>query len=227
MALTPDQRAAVHDSFRRFVQRRSRAASSLDVAELRPNPFLLELLIRGLGFQKAEQVAAFIVNQRFERGAVTSMGTTLQEICRLVAGPDSGSGTGGADLEIHRDSTRYFVQIKSGPVTVNRDIATQIASELNSARSRYGAGAVAILGICYGTTAELNPIAKAVLDDRGISVLVGTDFWDFLGDSTGVMGEVQEIARQTAREAAASLTSTIQQQIAVLTPIIREQQGLP
>ncbi|GMU41876.1 MAG: hypothetical protein AMXMBFR23_27420 [Chloroflexota bacterium] len=227
MALNDSQRAAIRGKFEAFVRRRLAGATRLDVTELRPNPFLVDILIRGLGFDRAEQVATFIVNQRFERGAVTSMGTTLQDVARIVAGPESGSGTDGADLEVHRDGVRYFVQVKSGPVTINKDIASEISRDLNSARQRYGGNSVAILGVCYGTDLEVNPIGRGILTERGVRILAGAEFWDFLSNDKGTMDEIQSIARETAQSTAGVLTEALRRQVDALTPIIREQQGLP
>lgn len=227
MALNDSQRDAIRQRFEAFVRSRLRGANKLDAAALRPNPFLVDILIRGLGFDRAEQVATFLVNQRFERGAVTSMGTTLQHVARIVAGPESGSGTGGADLEVHRAGIRYFVQVKSGPVTINKDIASEISRDLNSARQRYGGNSVAVLGICYGTNEEVNPIGRGILQERGISILAGVAFWEFLSGEAGTMDEIQAIARETAQSTAGALTAALKAQVDALTPVIRTQQGLP
>ena len=170
MTLSDTQRAAIRKEFEAFLRRRIAAVSSRipDSDEL--NPFLTAVLGPRL-------MADMRVHQAFERGVVTSFGGTLQRVARIVAGQASGSGTGGADLEMTEHERRYFVQIKSGPKTANKDIAEKISDKLNSARARYGAGATGVLGVCFGTLDQVNPIARPEFENRGIEIWIGRDFW--------------------------------------------------
>ena len=139
------------------------------------------------------------VHQGFERGVVTSFGSTLQKVARIVAGPASGSGTGGADLEVTFGSKHYFVQIKSGPKTLNKDIAEAISANLNSARVRYGAGAGGVVGICFGLLADVNPIARPEFERRGIEIWVGRDFWTKIGGGDeSTFDEVLRLAQEAS-----------------------------
>jgi hypothetical protein len=220
--LSDEQRSEVSRQFRNFLMRRVVAARKMDFEQLQPNPFLIELLVQGLGFTTADQVARFLVSQRFERSAVTAMGKTLQNIARVVAGPQSGSGVEGADLEIHRDGVRFFFQVKSGPLTINRDIANRISARLNTARRIYERTSVAVLGICYGAAAQVNPIARNILDDHGISIYAGEEFWTFISDGdSDVMGEIQSIARSTIRERSDSVSDALDGKIHEMVPLVR------
>lgn len=195
MPLTDDQRLRIEAEFRSFIRRRIAGINDLKPENFHPNPFLAAIL-------GSELMATFPVNQRFERGTVTSFGTTLQNVARIVAGPSSGSGTGGADLEMEADGKRYFVQIKSGPNTASLDIADAISEKLNSARVRYGKGATGVLGLCFGTIDEVNPIAKKAFDSRGIEIWAGRQFWTTIaqGDES-MFDQVLAIANTVGKDA--------------------------
>ncbi len=228
--LSDEQAAEIEDQFRGFARRSVTNLRKLSASSLTPNPFLIELLIRGLGYQTAEQVAWFMVNQRFERSIVTSMGTTFQRVAHIVAG-EIGSGTAGADMEIQRNDVHYFVQIKSGPVTANQDIAEQISSKLQSARRRYGANAlgttaIVVLGICYGTQA--GDIPRRVLQERGVEIMVGENFWTFLsgGDPT-TMTAVRTIARRAIIPATGAVADILSEKVRLVIPMVQAEYGLP
>jgi hypothetical protein len=123
------------------------------------------------------------------------MGSALQRVARNIAG--QGTGVAGADIEKMRDGRRYFIQVKSGPDTANKDIAQNIAALLNSARAR-DPGAVCLLGVCYGRPDQISGIAHREMESRGVGLLVGREFWEFIGDDPGTMGEVLELAAEAA-----------------------------
>ena len=210
MALSDAQRAAIRTEFAAFLRRRIDAARSRVASDDDVNPFLTAVLGPRL-------MADMRVHQTFERGVVTSFGGTLQKIARLVAGPGSGSGTGGADLELTTGGHHYFVQIKSGPKTVNKDIAEAISANLNSARARYDAGAVGVLGVCFGTLAQLNKIARPELERRGIEVWIGRDFWTQVGHGDeSTYDQLLEIAAQ-ASVAGAELQPLFEEKVAEMS----------
>jgi Type II restriction endonuclease EcoO109I len=96
-----------------------------------------------------------------------------------------------------REGRRYFIQVKSGPDTANKDIAQNIATLLNSARAR-DPEAVCLLGVCYGRPDQISAIAHREMQSRGVGLLVGRAFWEFIGDDVGTMGEVLELAADAA-----------------------------
>lgn len=192
MTLSTTQREAVRNEFEAFLRRRIEAVQERVTDPDAANPFLTAVLGPRL-------MADMRVHQGFERGVVTSFGSTLQRVARLVAGPASGSGTSGADLEVTIGDKHYFVQIKSGPKTPNKDIAEAISANLNSARVRYGAGAVGVLGVCFGSLDDLNPIARPEFERRGIEMWVGRDFWTKIGGGDeSTFDDVLRIAQEAS-----------------------------
>lgn len=196
MPLTDGQREAIRGAFDDFIDSRIAQVGRFAVSELNQNPLLAAVY-------GPELMAEFMIHQRFERSTVTSFGFTLQKVARIVAGTESASGTGGADLEVTLGGTRYFVQVKTGPSTANKDIADSISTKLNSARARFGAGAAGALGVCFGTLDAVHPIARKEFESRGIALWVGASFWEIIGGGDpDTLHSVLGIATESATRAA-------------------------
>lgn len=197
MALTPDQRDRIRRTFAAYLLARSRNLQKLTLAHLKFNVLHLRTTATMLDIKTPEDLLRYRLAQHLERGAVTAMGTALQAVAREIAG--EGSGVAGADIEVRRGGRRYFVQVKSGPDTANKDIAQNIATLLNSARAR-DPEASCVLGVCYARPEQISGIAKKELVSRGVALKVGREFWEFISGDPNCMAEVLELAGEAADE---------------------------
>ncbi len=204
MALSHEQGHEVKRIFVSFLDARARNLEALRLGDMKFNVVALRTSATMLELDSPEALLRYRLAQFLERGAVTAMGTALQAIAKVIAG--SGSGVAGADIEKRRDGRRYYVQVKSGPDTANKDIAQNIATLLNSARAR-DPEAICMLGVCYGRPEQISPIAKGELDRRGVGLLVGREFWEFLSDDPDCLAEILELAAQAAAGRAAGEAS--------------------
>jgi Type II restriction endonuclease EcoO109I len=195
MALTADQAQAIEQAFVRFLEARVRNLERLTLDHLKFNVLALRATATMLELETPETLLRYRLAQHLERSLVTAMGSALQRVARIIAG--QGSGVAGADIEKVRDGRRYFIQVKSGPDTANKDIAQNIATLLNSARAR-DPEAVCLLGVCYGRPDQISGIAHREIQNRGVGLLVGRAFWQFIGDHPGTMGDVLELAAEAA-----------------------------
>jgi hypothetical protein len=195
MPLSADQRDEIEMVFSRFLEARVRNLERLTLDHLKFNVLALRGTATMLELDTPEALLRYRLAQHLERSLVTAMGSALQRVARIIAG--QGSGVAGADIEKMRDGRRYFIQVKSGPDTANKDIAQNIATLLNSARAR-DPEAVCLLGVCYGRPDQISGIAHREMQNRGVGLLVGRAFWQFIGDDAGTMGEVLELAAEAA-----------------------------
>lgn len=147
MALSQDQCDQIRAILARFLEKRVRRLERLTLSHMKFNVVALRATATMLELDSPEALLRYRLAQHLERSLVTAMGTALQAIARVIAG--QGSGVAGADIEKIQGGRRYFVQVKSGPDTANKDIAQNIATLLNSARAR-DPEAVCLLGVCYG-----------------------------------------------------------------------------
>ena len=173
MALMDEQRDRIRAIFARFLEARTRNLEALTLDHLKFNVVALRATATMLELETVEALLRYRLAQHLERGLVTGMGSTLQAIAREIAG--QGSGVAGADIEKVKVGRRYYVQVKSGPDTANKDIAQNIATLPNSARAR-DREAVCLLGVCHGRPEQISAIAHRELESRGVGLLVGRAF---------------------------------------------------
>ena len=197
MPLSHDQRNLIRGIFAKFLDQRVRSLERLTLDHLKFNVVALRAIATMLELNTPEALLRYRLAQHLERSLVTAMGTALQAVAKVIAG--QGSGVAGADIEKIRDGRRYFVQIKSGPDTANKDIAQNIAALLNSARAR-DPEAICLLGVCYGRPDQISGIAHREMQARGVGLLIGREFWAFIGDDPATMADVLELAGEAAAE---------------------------
>jgi Type II restriction endonuclease EcoO109I len=195
MPLSAHQRDEIEEVFSRFLEARVRRLERLTLDHLKFNVLALRGTATMLELETPEALLRYRLAQHLERSLFTAMGSAMQRVARIIAG--QGSGVAGADIEKVRNGRRYFIQVKSGPDTANKDIAQNIAALLNSARAR-DPEAVCLLGVCYGRPDQISGIARREMESRGVGLLVGRAFWAFIGDDVGTMGAVLELAAHAA-----------------------------
>jgi hypothetical protein len=196
VALTTAQRTQIQEHFARFLKKRVENLERLALDDMKFNVLALRATATLLELDTPESLLRYRLAQHLERGLVTALGTTLQAVAKEIAG--QGSGVAGADIEKIRDGRRYFIQVKSGPDTANKDIAQNIASLLNSARAR-DPEAICLLGVCYGRADQISGIAHKELKSRGVGLLVGKAFWEFIGEEADTMASVVGLAGNAAQ----------------------------
>lgn len=217
MPLTPEKQVEIEAIFTKMASNTFDRIRSVSLDDHAINPFVAVLVAR-----TPSDLAEFIVNQRAERGLVTSFGMQLQNIARLVGSVMHSSGVAGADLEGMHDALKRHVlmQVKSGPDTVNLDIASQIRTKLNQAERRIRAGGLPaawsvdkMLGMCYGQPRHRNGFVLRLGED-GVDVdKIGREFWTFIADDPNLYKELFSLALVVASNYKNSSGKTLAQAI--------------
>lgn len=93
------------------------------------------------------------------------------------------TGVSGADISIVKNNeagfpVRWYIQLKSEPKTVNKDICLQISTELQSAVRR-APGSAGLLGITYGKSDCVSSVTQNYLS---FDFKIGREFWEFISD---------------------------------------------
>jgi hypothetical protein len=195
VSLTPEQRERALAHFRRFLRQRLVNLERLALDDLTFNVLLLRANATMLELHDAETLLRYRLAQRLERGSVTAFGTTLQSISKDIAG--HATGVAGADIMLVRDR-HYYIQVKSGPDTANRDIAQNIGALLNSARDPQ---AVCMFGVCYARPEQISGIVKGQLQAAGVGLMIGREFWEFISGDPNCLNEILALASEAAGEA--------------------------
>lgn len=152
----------------------------LNLEDMTPNPLLMKLVGTAAELRNAEDLVEYLLNARIERSTSTGFGMTIQEIATEFCEP---TGVSEADISITKDNAegipvRWYIQLKSGPNTVNRSICAQISQELSSAIRR-APGSAGMLGITYGTEEMVSNITRKYLT---MDFKAGREFWEFISE---------------------------------------------
>ena len=196
MPLSSDKRDKVRRIFEDFLRARAKTIRRLKIQHLNVNPFLIRLLARELNLNDSKSIVTWLVQQRLERGTVTSFGNALQEAAKVFS---EGSGVEGADILKTKKGTHYHIQIKSGPNTIPKDLGVRISQLLRSAQRR-NRGSVALYGMCYGSKEQVSGVVrKYVKEEGGVDWLSGREFWEFISDDPACIDEIYEIAEEVSK----------------------------
>ncbi|WP_158233702.1 PmeII family type II restriction endonuclease [Sporosarcina sp. P21c] len=154
----------------------------LHLDDLTPNPLLMRLVGTAAELNSAEALVEYMINARLERSTSTGFGMTIQKVATAFC---ETTGVGGADISIMKNdesgnAIRWYIQMKSGPNTVNKDICIQISSELQSAVRR-APGSAGMLGITYGKFDRVSGITQKYLS---FDFKAGRDFWEFISNDS-------------------------------------------
>lgn len=153
---------------------------NLQLDDLTPNPLLMKLIGTAAELNSASNIVEYMINARLERSTSTGFGMTIQKIATAFC---EATGVGGADISIVKENqqgvpVRWYIQMKSGPNTVNKDICIQISNELQSAVRR-APGSAGMLGITYGKADRVSGITQQYLN---FDFEAGREFWEFISN---------------------------------------------
>ena len=156
----------------------------LNLESFNVNPFLIKYLANFMnGSSNPEDIAKALIYPRVLGTSInTSFGTNLQKFCTSTL-DGFASTTSGIDIEFIDcvDGRKKYCQIKAGPNTINKDDIKTITDHFSAVKrlARTNGLALAyddlIVGVFYGTKAELNAHYKKI--DEDYPVLVGQEFW--------------------------------------------------
>ncbi len=208
MPLPPDKKQQIYDIFKSFLQNQARVIQRLRIEDLNVNPFLVRILAKEMGLRDADSIVRWLVSQRLERSIVTSFGLALQEAAKVFS---EGTGVEGADILKTKGGRHYYIQVKSGPNTVPKDLGVRISQLLRSAQRR-NRGSVALFGMCYGSKEQVSSIVqKYVKQEGGVDWLSGHDFWEFISDASDCIEEIFQIAAEVGENFQSSDGRTLAQ----------------
>lgn len=140
-------------------------------SDLAINPFLAG----ALKLDSDEKILKFFITQRLQRGIVTSFGSLLQEIAKIL---DSEANIEDVDLLIKKNGKAHYIQLKSGPEGFTRPALRKTKGAFDKLK-RKDSSCVTTIAFCYGVKSQISKIwGKEVYSSADI-VLVGKEFWDY------------------------------------------------
>jgi hypothetical protein len=173
--------------------------------EFNLNPLLAPYLSAFLtGSVTAKGIAQTLIYARTLGSSITtSFGQNLQSFISDVLVDAYGSIVEGVDIKFvdRVDHLEKYAQLKLGPNTINKDDVVTIDGHFRSVKNLARTNRFTltqeslIVGVLYGTDAELSSHYRKLRDHHHYPVIVGEDFWARLtGDKYFLQKLVQTIA---------------------------------
>lgn len=182
----------------------------LTLDKLTPNPLLMKLIGETAEYRTASEVVEYLIATRIERSATTSFGNTIQKIATAFS---DTTGVEGADIQLDKQEddrkVRWYIQIKSGPSTVNKDICKETSRELQSA-TRRDPGSAGLLAITYGRESDVSSVTHNYLD---FDFKAGREFWEFVSGDSECYKQLWKLTIQVAENYSDSSGKNLKQLI--------------
>lgn len=148
------------------------------IDDLNIDPFIVREFNLG-----PEEIVRFFLYQTVSRGVVTSMGDQFEKLAK-ISHLDTTEQP-GFDGELVREGKKFFIQVKSGPDVLNKDMLERLGQHMEKAKGE-NPGSEALLGLCYGTPDQISDKIRRYLPGEGLeNVMIGEEFWDFLAGEEG------------------------------------------
>ena len=162
--------------FRASVEKRiDQLSAEKMINESAINPFM----VKSLGLNDFDSIARYYVYQRISRSMVTSFGTRMEKMVKIVI---DGEKKGWWDVVKRTDTANYYVSVKSGPRSMNKDQTKEFARQAaevmkNDPKAR------PFIAMGYGKRAW--PVITRTLDEEELDperhVYVGKALYELLG----------------------------------------------
>ncbi len=243
LRLPPAERSAaivglVADESSDFLLRRLKKIEGLKLRDLNLNFFLLRLVRDIHGLDSPDKVVGYLTTATLRAGEETAYGWLVDLFLPPLLGartpleredPQKWRAYKEIDKEIcrpnpeTREVRKHLISIKGGPLTINDTMAREMHENIRGFVS-HGVDPV-VYAVTYGRRDQLSnkpSIVKGDYSDRDVAILVGREFWDWLGQYENVHvdifnGLAEGERRFRDRSEGASIQSVLQRKKQALT----------
>ncbi len=184
---------------REFLKSQVRMVSSLNFQDFDINP----LLAKALNLDSPRKIIAFNVYQTITRSVVTSWGDTVELIAKFVGCKNNDyiiEGKTGTNFDLVKNikGTDYYIQIKSGPNTMNVGMVTSL-NETIEKLEQVKPGSQGILGMTYGTRNRISNQIMNNLREEDKRMKIGRELWDFIREKENYHKELFQLLDDSSK----------------------------
>ncbi len=177
---------------------------SLDANRLLREEAINPFLVKALGLGTFEEVARYFVYQTVARSIVTSFGTVLEKVGRLLA---QGEKKDWWDAVVDLHGRRYYMAIKSGPRTMDADQAREFVRRAKGVVGAEPDAKPVYVGL-YGK--ELWSAAKSVIEKKlgpvDEHVYIGRRFYELVTGDPDYYKRLLELFGEAATKSLTVMT---------------------
>ncbi len=182
-----------------FLESQIKMLQSIQLSNLDINPLLMKVL----NFKTSREILAFNLYQTVTRSIVTSWGSAVENLL-VRCGAEKFTGqartrTGRKpDIEKTVNGRNNYIQVKSGPNTMNIDMVNSLNEVIEEYRSNEP-DAKFLLGMTYGREERISSQIRGTLNDFENSTLIGRQLWDFVSETNDFYVILFEILDRSSR----------------------------
>jgi hypothetical protein len=139
-----------------------------------------------------EELISFYMYQTVERSASTSWSMTVEKMCKVAGAeeiPESeqiGMTGKNFDLKKEFEDNTYYIQVKSGPNTMNVGMVQSLNDAIESVE-QLNDNSKGILGMTYGSEDIVSNQIRANLDSYDEKAYIGEEFWALISGEDDYM----------------------------------------
>lgn len=181
-----------------FLTSQIRSLQAVTLSNLDINPLLMKVL----DLKTPRDVLEFNLYQTVTRSIVTSWGTTVESLlvrcgAERFEGKNKGRAGRRPDIQKQKGKQKYFIQVKSGPNTMNVDMVNSL-NEVIAEYKKNEPNASFLLGMTYGRKSRISSQIKDNLSDFENSFLIGRELWDFVSEERNFHRELFKVLDQSS-----------------------------
>lgn len=163
-----------------FIHSQFAMVSSLNLDNIDINP----LLIEALDLKEPKDIISFVIFQLVTRSVVTAWGSCVEKMVKYSGCENNDSRekklTGkNFDLKKCLNSEEYYIQIKSGPNTMNVGMVYSLNETIDKIKVK---GKKAFLGMTYGKRERISAQIMGNLNEPETQTKIGRELWDFIAE---------------------------------------------
>lgn len=183
-----------------FLVSQIQTLESFSLAEMDINPLLMKVL----DLNTPREIIEFNLYQSVTRSVVTSWGSAVEKLvarCGAVRFETSGkTGRAGRRPDIIKSDgkTDYYIQIKSGPNTMNVDMVNSLNEVIKEYKEKSPKNQF-ILGMTYGKRNRISGQISANLTDFEKNTLIGRELWDFISEKENFHRKIFALLDKSAK----------------------------
>lgn len=173
---------------------------SVSLTNLDINPFLMKVL----NFKTPKDILEFNLYQTVTRSIVTSWGSAVETLLFRCGATrfleKNGKGRAGRKPDIEKvvNGKKVYLQVKSGPNTMNVDMVNSLNEVVAEYREREPDSRF-LLGMTYGRKNRISSQIRANLNDFDESILIGRELWDFVSEEKNYHNKIFKILDLSSR----------------------------
>lgn len=163
-----------------FIHSQVAMVSALNLDNIDINP----LLIEALDLTEPRDIISFVIYQSITRSVVTAWGTCVEKMVKYAGSEDNDStekALKGKNFDLKKcfKGEEYYLQIKSGPNTMNVGMVQSLNETISKVKAK---GKKALLGMTYGKRDRISAQIMGNLNDPEKQTKIGRELWDFIAE---------------------------------------------